>query len=94
MKKLLAGVAVLPFLAGIAMAGQPAPLNDTQMDQVTAGLAVWFVPSLGAFVVSGAGGTVNPGPGVLVANFTNLDGEPGFPSVTVGRTTITRGTTP
>jgi hypothetical protein len=35
MKKVLMGLAILPFLAGVAVAGQP--LNDRQMDQVTAG---------------------------------------------------------
>lgn len=35
MKKLLIGLAVLPFLAGVAAAGQP--LSDQQMDGVTAG---------------------------------------------------------
>jgi hypothetical protein len=42
MKKLLLGLATLPFLAGVAMAGQPAPLSDLQMDQVTAGDVVRF----------------------------------------------------
>jgi hypothetical protein len=37
MKRLLLGLAVLPFLAGISMAGSPAPLTDKQMDNVTAG---------------------------------------------------------
>src|SRR5262249_31510816 len=37
MKKLLIGFAAVPFLAGIAMAGQPKPLTDAQMDKVTAG---------------------------------------------------------
>jgi hypothetical protein len=37
MKKLLVGLAAVPFLAGIAMAGQPTPLSDAQMDKVTAG---------------------------------------------------------
>ncbi len=37
MKRLLAGVVALPFLAGVALAGKPVPLNDTQMDKVTAG---------------------------------------------------------
>jgi len=37
MRKLLIGLAALPFLAGLAMAGQPKPLTDTQMDKVTAG---------------------------------------------------------
>jgi hypothetical protein len=34
-KKLLLGLAILPFLVGIASAGQP--LSDPQMDTVTAG---------------------------------------------------------
>jgi hypothetical protein len=89
MKKLLAGCALLPLLAGMAMAGQPAPLNDQQMDQVTAGLAVWFVPAAGIFVVT-TPPSVIPGAGTLVANFPSLDGvpSPGFPSVTRGPTIV------
>jgi hypothetical protein len=37
MKRLLLGLAVLPFLAGISLAAQPVPLSDQQMDTVTAG---------------------------------------------------------
>lgn len=37
MKKLLLGLAVMPFLAGVSLAAQPAPLSDKQMDKVTAG---------------------------------------------------------
>lgn len=37
MKRLLLGLAVLPFLAGISMAGSPTVLTDKQMDKVTAG---------------------------------------------------------
>lgn len=37
MKKMLLALAALPFLAGIALADQPVPLNDNQMDKVTAG---------------------------------------------------------
>lgn len=37
MKKLLFGLAALPFLAGIALADQPVQLNDKQMDKVNAG---------------------------------------------------------
>jgi hypothetical protein len=37
MKKLLVGVAAVPFLASVAMAGQPMALNDAQMDKVVAG---------------------------------------------------------
>jgi hypothetical protein len=37
MKKLFIGLAAVPFLAGVSMAGQPTPLSDSAMDQVTAG---------------------------------------------------------
>jgi hypothetical protein len=37
MRKLLFGLAVLPFLAGVSLAEQPVPLSDQQMDKVTAG---------------------------------------------------------
>jgi hypothetical protein len=37
MRKLLFGLAVLPFLAGVSLAEQPIPLSDQQMDKVTAG---------------------------------------------------------
>jgi hypothetical protein len=37
MTKLLYGVAALPFLAGVAFAGEPMQLSDKQMDKVTAG---------------------------------------------------------
>jgi len=37
MKKLLLGLAVLPFLAGASLAGQPQALTDQQMDKVAAG---------------------------------------------------------
>jgi hypothetical protein len=38
MRKLLFGVAALPFLAGIALAAEP--LNEVQMDQIVAGAGV------------------------------------------------------
>jgi hypothetical protein len=37
MRKLLYGVSVLPFLAGVALAETPIKLSDKQMDKVTAG---------------------------------------------------------
>jgi len=37
MKKLLIGLAALPFLAGVASADEPTLLNNAQMDRVTAG---------------------------------------------------------
>ena len=39
MKKLLCGVAALPFLAGVALA-QPLQLTSSQMDRVTAGFSL------------------------------------------------------
>ena len=39
MRKLLIGLAVLPFLAGVSLAGQPQPLTDQQMDKVAAGFS-------------------------------------------------------
>jgi hypothetical protein len=86
MNKLLAALVALPFLAGVAMAAQPAPLNDTQMDQVTAGLFVWFSGAANA----GTGGffvhPVNDAPtGTLVSSFPTLDGStlPGFGRVSI-----------
>jgi hypothetical protein len=37
MRKLLCGLAALPFLAGVALADKPLQLSDKQMDKVTAG---------------------------------------------------------
>jgi hypothetical protein len=37
MTKLFLGLASLPFIASMAVAGQPVALSDTQMDKVTAG---------------------------------------------------------
>jgi hypothetical protein len=37
MKKFVLGLAVLPFLAGMSLAGQPQALTDQQMDKVAAG---------------------------------------------------------
>jgi hypothetical protein len=44
MKKFLFGLAALPFLAGVAMAGQPTPLSDAQMDKVSAGQIEYNTP--------------------------------------------------
>jgi len=38
-KVLFGGLTVLPFLTGLAMAGQPVALSDAQMDRATAGQA-------------------------------------------------------
>jgi hypothetical protein len=61
MKKLLIGFAALPFIAGVAMAGQSMPLSEAQMDKVTAGGG----PSLEIEIVApspGAGTEINFGP--------------------------------
>ena len=39
MRKLLIGLAVVPFLSTAALAQQPLPLTENQMDSVTAGFA-------------------------------------------------------
>jgi hypothetical protein len=91
MKKLLVGLAALPFLAGVAMAGQPVSLSDAQMDKVTAGLDVLFTFSGNAFtaVFTSPPGGVTPLPiagAFLDTQFPSLDGvvAPGFPVVIGG----------
>ena len=42
MKKLLCGLAALPFLAGVALAEQPMQLSDQQMVKVTAGFDLFL----------------------------------------------------
>jgi hypothetical protein len=81
MKKLLVGLAALPFLAGVAMAGQPAPLSDAQMDQVTAGLTASFVFPNGPLRISSSG--VPFCTACVIAIFPTLDGavSPGFSTV-------------
>jgi hypothetical protein len=54
MKKVLMGLAALPFLAGVAAAGQP--LSNQQMDRVTAGFTALSVADAEGLV--GALGTV------------------------------------
>jgi len=48
-KRLFVGPAALPFLVGAAMAGQPAQLSDSQMDQVTAGFTITYNLGPGPF---------------------------------------------
>jgi hypothetical protein len=57
MRRLLAGLTALPLLSGIALAAQPVPLTDRQMDVVTAGTATTsgglsFGTATGAFTIS------------------------------------------
>jgi ribulose-5-phosphate 4-epimerase/fuculose-1-phosphate aldolase len=53
MKKVLMGLAVLPFLTGVAAAGQP--LTNQQMDQVTAGFVSIVIVDAQEFVHTRAG---------------------------------------
>ena len=75
MKKLLVGLAAVPFFACVAMAGQPVSLSNAQMDKVTAGFNVWYSFSTGAFVPPTCTTCVN-------FNFPNFDGSLGFPTTT------------
>jgi hypothetical protein len=44
MRSLLAGLTGLPFVAGVALAAQPVPLSDTQMEAVIAGASAGPCP--------------------------------------------------
>src|SRR5215469_2225666 len=70
MKTLFFGLAALPLLAGVAMAGQPASLTDAQMDKVTAGLSIVIVNGDG-FVIHG--GTVACPFGCTLLEFPTID---------------------
>jgi hypothetical protein len=69
MKMLFAGLVALPFLAGVAMAGELAPLSDTQLDQVTAGLSFSVNNALSGTQngATGTGATNNTTTGVATA---------------------------
>jgi hypothetical protein len=78
MKRLLMGLAVLPFIAGVAGAAQP--LTNQQMDRVTAG---FFANSQAdALGLAGAGGEV------LTATLS-LAGIGAIASANVGEITVT-----
>jgi hypothetical protein len=51
MRKLLMGLAAVPFWVGMAVAGQP--LTDQQMDRVTAGFSAISVADAEGFVSRG-----------------------------------------
>jgi hypothetical protein len=88
MKKLVLGVAALPFMVNIAMAGQPVPLSDAQMDKITAGaqasVLIILAPGLNDEPVLIAGGSPAPSdeeaPNTIIN--TNLPPRPGV--VTLG----------
>ena len=80
MKTLLVGLAALPFLAGVAMAGQPTPLSDVAMDQVTAGYTFTYQFSPPATAVNTGACTASC---ILFSNPSNDGGANGFPSLKV-----------
>ena len=76
MKKLFIGFAALPFIAGVAMADQPMPLSEAQMDKVTAGGG----PSLEIEITSFPGLVeINFGPTVLNVE-VGPEGSAGHPA--------------
>jgi hypothetical protein len=69
MRRLISGLAALPFLAGVAPAAQPVPLNDPQMDVVTAGAA----ETSGGLTFLPATPTLQPSYGLLLFFFNETD---------------------
>ena len=78
MKNVLMALAALPFMAGVALAGQP--LNDRQMDQVTAGFT--------AISIADAEGLVGESGAVLVTTASLSQVLP-FARATLGETSST-----
>jgi hypothetical protein len=82
MKNLVFGLALLPFVAGIASAAEP--LTEAEMDLVTAG--AFTIPCFaGAVCSTSSGGTVLFPPGfdfqVIVAAYITRITVKGFPQV-------------
>ena len=78
MKKMVLGLATLPFLAGVAIAGER--LTNHQMDQVTAGFT--------AISIADAEGLVGGNSAVLTTTASLAQVVP-FLSVSVGETSFT-----
>jgi hypothetical protein len=78
MKKLVIALAALPFMAGAAAAGQP--LNDNQMDKVTAGFT--------ALSIADAEGLVGES-GIVLTTTASLSQVSPIARATMGETTST-----
>lgn len=70
MKRMLSGLATLPLFATLAIAGQPAALDDVQMDAVVAGQVS---ATLGDLTLAPALGGSDLGPQVFVFSLTETD---------------------
>jgi len=80
MKTLIVALAALPFMAGAAMAGHPQPLNDRQMDKVTAGFT--------AISIADAEGLVGES-GIVLTTTASLSQVVPIARATMGETTST-----
>lgn len=70
MPPLLFGLITLPLIAGVALARQPVPLDDTQMDAVTAGTVAETSGGLTFSPVTGGSGL---GPAVFLFSVRETD---------------------
>ena len=82
MKKLYFALAALPFMASIAMAGQPVTLTDAQMDKVTAGQIFIVIVVAPASPDDAAVNTITNPPGSAAINhgFSTVWAEPPGPT--------------
>jgi hypothetical protein len=90
MTELLGGLAALPLVAGVAMADQPAPLDDAQMDRVTAGLLVSYTPII-ANLCTGMPATCSPVSGSLTLSYPVSDAGTGLASLNITITSTIPG---
>jgi hypothetical protein len=89
MKRFLYGLAALPFLAGVSLAAQPVPLNDTQMDKVTAGFDITEIETQNTGWVALGVNEAAPSPTPVAA--TSTTPATGYPYIDVVNTYYTAG---
>lgn len=83
MNRMLYGLAALPFVAGVALAGQPVQLTDKQMDKVTAGFDARYDETANTSFVSVSvyGGGLSPSitiPGTAAPGVATTPVNPGY----------------
>ena len=78
MRKLLMGLAAVPFWVGMAVAGQP--LTDQQLDRVTAGFSAISVADAEGFLSRG---------NIVLTTTASLSQVTPFATATVGEVTVT-----